>query len=592
MATAQYDVFLSHTWADGERPELIYEALKKAGLRVWFDKAKIDDFASITRAVTEGLSQSKVITAYYSKTYPLRRACQWELTAAFLAAETDGNPLRRMLVINPEGDADHIYPVELLDAKHLKTPNTVGEMQELVHAICKHVAAVDGPFANIHPLTPPIWYGRAPVGSTRFVGRLKAMWEVHSLLHAGDKVMVTGAAAASGSICQVQGLGGVGKSLLAEEYALHFGADYPGGIFWVHAYGNDDAKLGPEQGEVRRADQVRQFAERLGIDAHGLTAEEIRGELDRKMRSEGKSCLWVVDDVPSGLDGDALRAWFAPSAMARTLITTRSGEYGSMTKVIDLSVLTRDEANQLLSSRREPEGDAEKEQARGLADDLGYHALALDVTASALASYGDAEPYRKFREELSKKDEDALELSTELADALPNGHEKSITQTMLRSIRSLGTEGQDFLRLASVLAVAPIPASLVTAVFGTADGLETSKAERRQRVAFHDVDKASLAEEKHLARSVHILVSRAVLFDKMGAPERTQALRDAAVVALQSEITKAAREPTLYKQFVFLVAHARQVIAMPVNLPDLNLLRWVAKYDCAHGDVCVGPNTL
>ena len=34
--------------------------------------------------------------------------------------------------------------------------------------------------------------------------------------------------------------------------------------------------------------------------------------------------------------------------------------------------------------------------------------------------------------------------STELADALPNGHEKSIAQTMLRSIRNLGTEAHGF----------------------------------------------------------------------------------------------------------------------------------------------------
>jgi len=81
-----YDVFVSHAWADGDRPQQIAEALRNANLRVWFDAAEINDFISITRAVTEGLAQSKVLMAYYSKTYPLRRACQWELTAAFLAA--------------------------------------------------------------------------------------------------------------------------------------------------------------------------------------------------------------------------------------------------------------------------------------------------------------------------------------------------------------------------------------------------------------------------------------------------------------------------------------------------------------------------
>ena len=84
--------------------------------------------------------------------------------------------------------------------------------------------------------------------------------------------------------------------------------------------------------------------------------------------------------MPNGLDGEALRRWFAPHALARTLITTRSREYGSLAKGIDLSVLTPDEAYQLLTSRRKPAGHERRRQARGLANDLGYHALALDVT--------------------------------------------------------------------------------------------------------------------------------------------------------------------------------------------------------------------
>jgi hypothetical protein len=48
---AEYDVFLSHAWADGDRPREIAEALEGAGLRVWFDAAEIADFEGITRAV-------------------------------------------------------------------------------------------------------------------------------------------------------------------------------------------------------------------------------------------------------------------------------------------------------------------------------------------------------------------------------------------------------------------------------------------------------------------------------------------------------------------------------------------------------------
>src|SRR5271169_4027751 len=146
---AEYDVFLSHAWADGERPQQLADALTEAGLRVWFDAAEINDFASITHAVTEGLANSKALLAYYSKTYPLRRACQWELTAAFLAAQTEGDPRRRVLVINPESGADHIHPIELRDAKFRNAPKNDGEMQRLVQAIVKHVAAVEGPLPEI-----------------------------------------------------------------------------------------------------------------------------------------------------------------------------------------------------------------------------------------------------------------------------------------------------------------------------------------------------------------------------------------------------------------------------------------------------------
>jgi len=585
---AEYDIFLSHAWADGERPQQLADALTKAGLRVWFDAAEIKDFASITRAVTEGLAKSKALLAYYSKTYPLRRACQWELTAAYLAAQRDGDPRRRVLVINPEKGADHIHPSKLCDEKFLKAPNTDGEMQQCVQAILKHVAQLSGLLADIHPLAAPNWYGMSPVGSTSFVGRLKEMWEVHSLLHAGDVAQITGAPAAAGGIGQVQGLGGVGKSLLAEEYALHFGAAYPGGVFWVRAYGNDDAKaaLSPEEREALRANQVRGIAERLGVDTHGMTAEQIEGALAHKIAGEGKDCLWVVDDVPNGLDGEALRRWFAPHALARTLVTTRSREYGSLAKGIDLWVLTPDEAFQLLTSRRKPAGKDEKEQARELAKDLGYHALALDVTASALLSSVAAEAFSDFRAKLARRDKDALALAEILADALPNGHEKSIAQTMLRSIRGLGAEGLDFLRLASVLAVAPIPASLVTAVFEEADKLNREDAEERASLAFKQVTSASLAEiagENQNARSVHTLVSRAVRFHEKAAPQRTQALRAAAVEALTTEIGQGAEDPRLHKQIELHVTHARQVVAMPARVPEADVVSWVARYDFERG---------
>jgi tetratricopeptide (TPR) repeat protein len=586
MASAEYDVFLSHAWADGARPQEIKAALEGAGLRVWFDVEEIEDFAGITVIVTEGLAKSKALVAYYSKSYPLRRACQWELTAAFLAAQIEGDPRRRVLVINPEEKSDHIHPIELRDAKFCNLKSNDEALRDLVQSVVKHVALIDSPLADIHQLTAPNWYGMIPVGSTRFVGRMREMWEVHSMLHAADVTQVS-YAVATGSIGRISGLGGVGKSLLAEEYGIHFGAAYPGGVFWLRSYGDDSkSTLEPVQREVLRTDQVRQIAERLGIETDGLTANRIEGALARKIGDEGKPCLWVVDDVPNGLDGEVLRSWFSPHPLARTLFTTRSGEYSSLAKGVDLSVLTPDESLQLLTSRRAAIGEDEEEQARKLATELGYHALALDVTASALLSSVAVKPFSDFRARLLVPDKDALALFATLADALPNGHDKNVPQTILRSIRGLESEGLDFLRLASVLTAAPIPASLVVAVIEEADKLCRSDAEERTSLAFKQVTSATLAEiagENNGGRSVHTLVSRAMRFHERGVPGRTDALQAAAVLALRKAIGKAADAPKLHEQIEFHVAHARHLIAKPGTIPEAGLAGCVAKYDCERG---------
>jgi hypothetical protein len=203
-------------------------------------------------------------------------------------------------VVNPENGAEHIHPIELCDAKFARPPETKKEMGRLVKSISERVATVDGAFVDIHPLEAPNWYGMKPAGSTRFVGRLKEMWAVHSMLHAADVAQITGVTAGSGGMGQIHGLGGVGKSLLAEEYALHFGAAYPGGIFWIRAYGNDDTKaaLGTEQRKALWTDQMGGLAEEMGIKVRDLDAKEIESALKREIERRRQACLWVVDDIP------------------------------------------------------------------------------------------------------------------------------------------------------------------------------------------------------------------------------------------------------------------------------------------------------
>ena len=245
-------------------------------------------------------------------------------------------------------------------------------------------------------------------------------------------------------------------------------------------------------------------------------------------------------------------------------------------------VLKPDDAYRLLISRCAPVGQAEQSHARLLAQDLGGHALTLKIAASALVSDGGDEPYRKFRKQLASRDDDALGLATEIAHALPSGHEKPICQTLLGSLRGLGDAALDFLRLASVLSPAPIPASLVAAVFELAYDLDPAAAEKRQCKAISDLARASLvniAGEKQAEPAVHPLVSRAMRFHDKAQLDRAQALREAAVEALITDISQVAADQKLSPQIEFHIAHARQLVSAPATVNEAYLAGWLARYD-------------
>lgn len=583
-----YDAFVSYPHIDGGVVGKLVAALRAGGLNVWFDELEIADFAGISRSIELGLARSKALLCWYSATYPLRRACQWELTAAFLAAQREGDPARRVLVINPEPNAVHIHPVELRDAKFGKPPinGDSAALSALVTAVQNHVARLNGSIGDVQSLLPPRWFGMRGVGSTRFVGRLSDLWRIHSLLHANDFALITGNAAAASGIAQLRGLGGIGKSLTAEEYALRFGAAYPGGVFWLRAYGGGDGELflGPEPRESERERQIAGFATALGVSTRDRTAAEVEGALGREIERRALRCLWVVDDVPPGLDGQTLRRWFAPHPLAKTLVTTRSREYAAHAQEVDLGVLPEQEAFDLLTWRRKPRGASEIEAARMLVRELGCHPLALDVAGAALSQSEELQSFADFVLELAREDEDALELAAELADALPNGHEASIAKTLLRSIQRLQEPARDFLRLASVLTAAPIPPHLVVGVLQQADSLEEGVARHRTHEALAKTDALSLSEKvvDSGARSVHMLVSRVMRF-RDSIQGRRDELRRAAIIFLTATLDGVVTDPRSHSRIELDVIHARALASAASGFPEANLLGLVAGYDSARG---------
>ncbi len=102
-------VFFSYSRADSEATAPLVAALRAAGVEVWQDTSAIGDFDLIHPRIVMGLEGSSALLAWYSKSYTARPYCQWELTAAWLAGEAEGDGGRRVLAVNPENEESHIH---------------------------------------------------------------------------------------------------------------------------------------------------------------------------------------------------------------------------------------------------------------------------------------------------------------------------------------------------------------------------------------------------------------------------------------------------------------------------------------------------
>src|SRR6516162_7720919 len=577
---AIYDTFFSYRRHDLTRAKALLAALEAAGLRVFRDETAIDEGASITQEIREGIAASKLLLAFYSSTYPLSGACQEELVSAWLASQSAGElPRDRVRIINPEPGFDHI-PGLLRDLKAYRLSLEFSELTATASALRAHVDSLEGGLAAAALLPLPEYHGMAPVHAPHFVGRVHELWELHAKLTANRIGLISGVYGQGAA--QVRGLGGNGKSLLAREYALRFGPAYPGGVFWLNAYGNDDSKGAlDERGRLAtRQDQLRRFARDLEVTVEGLKPEEIEEKIEsafwRRLRARGMACLWIVDDLPSGItSSDLQRYWFAPSSSVSTLITTRSREYESLGQQLDLGVLSPEEAMILLTRGRRPENYSEETAARQLTETLGHHPLAVDVAASYMAKVGDG--FQQHLGELTDSRQDVLEYGALLRESLPTGHDRSITRTLLNSIQLLGEEGRDFLLLASVLAVAPIERSFLREVFeavGVEKGIRETVLE-----ALDQADSLSLCEKAgHDSRRVHSLVSRVVRF-KLGDSDRAEQLRKAAVGVLCRRLSVAG-DVREHAAIANEVAHGRHLTATGLVTKDAaSLAGWIAKYD-------------
>ncbi|MEH2046414.1 tetratricopeptide repeat protein, partial [Nostoc sp.] len=279
-------------------------------------------------------------------------------------------------------------------------------------------------------------------GVVEFVGREEELQNLHQLLQDNKQV----------AIAAIAGMGGVGKTELALQYAKAHRETYKGGICWLLA----------KTGDV--GIQVVQFA-RTQLDLN--PPENLTEDSQKKLLAQVQYCwrrwrdgdvLLVLDDV-SDYEQVKLYLQSLPSRF-KVLMTTRQN-LGRIAQ-LSLDVLQPEAALELLRSllKETPERiERELVIANQLCEWLGYLPLGVELVGRYLAQKQDlslAEMLRRL--ENKRLDERSLSKSKLEADMTA---QRGVLAAFELSWQELEDDDKQLGCLLSLFAAAPIPWKLV-----------------------------------------------------------------------------------------------------------------------------------
>ncbi len=268
-----------------------------------------------------------------------------------------------------------------------------------------------------------------PPHNRNFVGRFEELRRLRESLALGRV----------GAVSAINGLGGVGKSALAFEYAHAFAPEYPGGRFLLNA---------AEAGDLRMV--LAGLAPELGLT---LTSGERRdpdaalSQVRQALEHRGTTLL-ILDNVdnPALLSPNRLSHYLPVRDRVHVLVTTRLGpDRLQGLDCLTLDVLPEADGLRLLAGYRPFVDEHELSAATQIVRRLGGHALGLEVVAVFLwttpeVSYANY-LVRLQREGLGAMDtvgrEDAVKLSRHTEKLLGCLLEPTLAGLGLAEIRAL-----------------------------------------------------------------------------------------------------------------------------------------------------------
>ncbi|MGP1384415.1 MAG: tetratricopeptide repeat protein [Thainema sp.] len=294
------------------------------------------------------------------------------------------------------------------------------------------------------------------MGTNSFVGRDQDLVRLDEQLQQENRIVITA----------VTGMGGVGKTELAVQYAQRYWHEtFPGGVCWLSARGTEgDADIGTQMITFGKSYLGLNPPEDLDVVGQVAFCWRQWPRFDPAAQKP-ELVLVVLDDVT---DYRQVEPYLPRDDRFTVLMTTRV-ELGSRIAKLPIGVLARADALDLLRQLAEAERiDAEPETADALCEWLGDLPLGLELVGRFLARKPDLS-LAELRCRLEEQELQARALKQTEEGMTAN---LGVASAFELSWQELSEEAQELACLLSCFALAPIPWERVEACLPEADAEE------------------------------------------------------------------------------------------------------------------------
>ncbi|MGW6902811.1 FxSxx-COOH system tetratricopeptide repeat protein [Streptomyces sp. NPDC054940] len=450
---------------------------------------------------------------------------------------------------------DDMSPANVLHPAELR-PTRPGTTSEGATAM----ATTQQPAVESGRSTQPRIWGNIPPRNPNFTGRVDLLERLGERLREGTTTVLPEA---------IHGMGGVGKTQLAIEYAYRHQSEYDI-VWWIPA---------ERPGQIGQA--LVELAQRLGLVSSAEA--NIAGPAVREALREGRPYsrwLLIFDNADSP---ERVREYFPTGGSGTILVTSRNRRWSVVGHSLEVDVFTREESKQLLR-RSGPSGtDLDDAEADRLAEALGDLPLALEQAAAWRAETG--MPVSEYLRLFEHKRSELLEVSPPPDYQLPvaAAWNVSLDHLQTRSLTALR-----LLQLCSYFAPDPISRSIFSGLGGSSIDPELDRAlndPMRLARAIREINRYSLARIDHRTNSIemHRLV-QAVLINRMTLEEQNR-MRNGAHTLLAASDPKGPNQAANWPRYAELYGHVIASGATESDQPWVReLVMNVAKYLWYWGD--------